>query len=113
MCLFWLNVLQGFCSQISHVLISSFLIQYEIAECLEETVKIHGEVGEGLSLAAGLIYQLATLQAVIRNIERYKYTGCYVLRKLLRQLIYFYQRQVGSCIILNVEKPVLLISMSC
>ena len=48
----------------------SIFIQYEIAECLEETVKIHGEAGEGLSFAAGLIYQLSTLQAVVRNIER-------------------------------------------
>ncbi|KAK2572218.1 Dynactin subunit 1 [Acropora cervicornis] len=44
--------------------------KYEIAECLEEPVKIHGEVGERLSFATGLIYQLATLQAVVRNIER-------------------------------------------
>lgn len=44
--------------------------KYEIADCLEEPVKIHGEVGERLSFATGLIYQLATLQAVVRNIER-------------------------------------------
>ncbi|KAL9983797.1 hypothetical protein ACROYT_G006027 [Oculina patagonica] len=44
--------------------------KYEIAECLEDPVKIHGEAGEGLSFAAGLIYQLAILQAVVRNIER-------------------------------------------
>lgn len=49
----------------------SFLMQFEIAECLEDPVKIHGEAGEGLSFAAGLIYQLAILQAVVRNIERY------------------------------------------
>ena len=48
-------------------------LQYEIAECLEDPNKIHGEVGEGLSFATGLIYQLATLQAVIRNIERYRH----------------------------------------
>ena len=53
-------------------------MQYEIAECLEDPVKIHGEVGEGLSFAAGLTYQLATLQAVVRNIERYIYTVHYV-----------------------------------
>lgn len=46
-------------------------LQYEIAECLEDPKKIHGDVGEGLSFATGLIYQLATLQAVIKNIERY------------------------------------------
>lgn len=46
-------------------------VQYEIAECLEDPKKIHGDVGEGLSFATGLIYQLATLQAVIKNIERY------------------------------------------
>ena len=34
-------------------------------------MKIHGEAGEGLSFATGLIYQLAVLQAVVRNIERY------------------------------------------
>lgn len=44
--------------------------KYEIAECLEDPNKIHGEAGEGLSFATGLIYQLATLQAVIKNIER-------------------------------------------
>lgn len=44
--------------------------KYEIAECLEDPKKIHGDVGEGLSFATGLIYQLATLQAVIKNIER-------------------------------------------
>lgn len=44
--------------------------KYEIAECLEDPTKIHGETGEGLSFATGLIYQLATLQAVIKNIER-------------------------------------------
>lgn len=45
-------------------------MKYEIAECLEDPTKIHGETGEGLSFATGLIYQLATLQAVIKNIER-------------------------------------------
>lgn len=54
-------------------------MQYEIAECLEEPVKIRGEIGEGLSFATGLIYQLATLQAVVRNIERYIYIVHYVL----------------------------------
>ncbi|KAJ7336604.1 Dynactin subunit 1 [Desmophyllum pertusum] len=44
--------------------------KYEIAECLEDPMKIHGEAGEGLSFATGLIYQLAVLQAVVRNIER-------------------------------------------
>ena len=64
------HFLQDFCSQISHSLNVFIFIQYEIAECLEETVKIHGEAGEGLSFVAGLIYQLSTLQAVVRNIER-------------------------------------------
>lgn len=53
----------------NYALLSS--LQYEIAECLEDPKKIHGDVGEGLSFATGLIYQLATLQAVIKNIERY------------------------------------------
>lgn len=47
-----------------------WFVKYEIAECLEDPTKIHGETGEGLSFATGLIYQLATLQAVIKNIER-------------------------------------------
>lgn len=44
--------------------------KYEIAECLEEPARIHGEDGERLSFATGLIYQLSTLQAVVQNIER-------------------------------------------
>ena len=52
-------------------------LKYEIAECLEDPSKIHSEAGEGLSFATGLIYQLATLQAVVRNIERYMHSACF------------------------------------
>ncbi|CAH3122952.1 unnamed protein product [Pocillopora meandrina] len=44
--------------------------KYEITECLEDPAKIQGETGEGLSFASGLIYRLAVLQAVVKNIER-------------------------------------------
>ncbi|CAH3122942.1 unnamed protein product [Pocillopora meandrina] len=44
--------------------------KYEITECLEDPAKIQGETGEGLSFASGLIYRLAVLQAVVKNIIR-------------------------------------------
>lgn len=44
--------------------------KYEIAECLEDPAKIQSEAGEGLSFASGLIYRLAVLQAVVKNMER-------------------------------------------
>ncbi|KAK3739845.1 hypothetical protein QZH41_009088 [Actinostola sp. cb2023] len=52
------------------LLINQLRQKYEISECLEDISLIKGHKGDALTFATGLMYLLASLQAVLKHLQR-------------------------------------------